>query len=738
MIFMGHTGTDCGTNATCVGYKILSTDGKTWSQTRGIPTLDGTDPGGTEFTDPSTGRREVCVVTGDWTLPISCTLTENLENSSSWSTAVNLAPQDSNNWDYAPDLFTLDNGDILLTYGHDKGSDFSLMQMRSTNGGQTWSAPTAIYDSSRDDSYPRLAQLSDGTIVMTFLKRDAGSFTYQTNSGVFAIRSTDEGYTWTGANPPSLDPVITVYDNSSSKDYWGSIITVNNDGNEELWTAFTTNEDQGSEYCPSDDAGCGDIKMVRSTDSGLTWTDKTIISETSDDENWPTLAQLNDGTVLAVWNDLNSTTGQSNGFYESHKYPNMISRASTDSSGNQSNADSGGQHEVAVSADGRYTAFKSYASNLVPNDTNGSADIFMKDRDTDTTTRISTDSSGNEANAGSYELSMTPDGRYVAFDSAASNLVAGDTNGAVDIFVKDTQTGTTTIVSTNSSGVQGNSDSWAPSISSDGRYVAFVSDATNLVSGDSNNNWDVFVKDIQTGQIERESVSSSGAQANGSSLNFVAISGDGTKVAFTSDATNLVPGDTNNVSDVFVRDRTFGTTTRVSVNSSGTQGNGASYDPAISYDGHYVSFTSEATNFVPGTLSLIYDGDTNGFKDIFLRDTSANTTKRVSTTFYGGQATGGNSYESSISSDGRYVSFGSDATNLVSGDTNNVSDVFVKDTQGPITRASVDRNGAQGNAGSGEASISSNGSFIGFRSAASNLVPNDTNGFWDIFNHRVE
>jgi archaellum component FlaF (FlaF/FlaG flagellin family) len=173
---------------------------------------------------------------------------------------------------------------------------------------------------------------------------------------------------------------------------------------------------------------------------------------------------------------------------------------------------------------------------------------------TATTERASVDSSGIQGNRNSGNPSISADGRYVAFDSAATNLVPGDTNGLVDVFVHDRQTGRTTRVSVDSKEIQGNNASWEPSISADGRYVAFDSAATNLVPGDTNYVVDVFVHDRQTGQTTRVSVDSNGIQANQESVGLVGISADGRYVAFDSYATNLVPGDTNDLVDVFVHD----------------------------------------------------------------------------------------------------------------------------------------------------------------------------------------
>jgi len=197
------------------------------------------------------------------------------------------------------------------------------------------------------------------------------------------------------------------------------------------------------------------------------------------------------------------------------------------------------------------------------------------------TERVSVDSLGVQGNGDTYEASISADGRYVAFESAASNLVSGDTNSFTDVFVRDRQSGTTKRVSVSSLGAQGNNDSNGASISADGRYVAFSSRASNLIGGDTNVTSDVFVRDRQSGTTERVSIGSGGAQANDAS-GPASISADGRFVAFVSDATNLVSGDTNGVTDIFVRDRVSGTTERVSIDSGGLEGDSGSYQPALS------------------------------------------------------------------------------------------------------------------------------------------------------------
>jgi Tol biopolymer transport system component len=398
-----------------------------------------------------------------------------------------------------------------------------------------------------------------------------------------------------------------------------------------------------------------------------------------------------------------------------------ITPVSVDSAGNLGNS---GSYNPSISADGRFVAFSSLASNIVPGDTNNTYDIFVRDTLTNTTTRVSVDSAGNQADRNSDGASISPEGRFVAFNSDASNLVPGDTNNTFDIFVRDRLTNTTTRLSVDSAGNQGNSRSTSPSISADGRFVAFDSGASNIVPGDTNNSFDIFVRDRLTNTTTLVSVDSAGNQGNSGS-GTPSISADGRFVAFISNASNLVPGDTNDDTDIFVRDRLTNTTTRLSVDSAGNQGNGNSYNPSISANGRFVAFDSVASNIVPG--------DTNNSFDIFVRDTLTNTTTGVSVDSAGNP---GNiiSGSPSISADGRFVAFTSNASNLVPGDTNINRDIFVRDTlTNTTTLVSLDSAGNPGNSYSIFPSISADGRFVAFYSFASNMVPGDTNNTDDIF-----
>jgi len=383
-------------------------------------------------------------------------------------------------------------------------------------------------------------------------------------------------------------------------------------------------------------------------------------------------------------------------------------------------------NRVSMSANERYVVFESVATNLVTGDTNGARDIFVHDRHTATTTRVSVGAGGVEANGDSSVPSISSDGRYVAFESVATNLVAGDTNGVADAFAHDRQTGTTTRVSITSGGAQADGASTHPAISADGSIVAFDSVATNLVAGDTNGVMDVFARDSLLGTTTRMSVDTSGAQSDGASAK-PAISANGAIVVFESTASNLVAGDSNALLDVFWRDRSPAATGtgRVSVGTGGIQGAGPSASPSISGDGRFVAFASDASNIVAG--------DTNLTMDVFVRDRQTASTARVSVDTGGTQGAMW-SGDPSITIDGRFVAFASDADNLVSGDTNLTMDAFVHDRLlGTTERVSVDTGGTQGAMWSGDPSISADGRFIAFESDAANLVTGDSNGLTDVF-----
>jgi Tol biopolymer transport system component len=395
-----------------------------------------------------------------------------------------------------------------------------------------------------------------------------------------------------------------------------------------------------------------------------------------------------------------------------------LSMASVSSSGTPGDASTYGW---CVSADGRYVAFSSDADNLSPLDHTGSRDVFFRDLQAGTTTLVSVGWDGSQAFDGSDGVSMSSDGRYVAFH-CNDPFVADDTNGVSDVFVRDMQAGTIVRASLGASGVQGNGASGNASMSADGRYVAFLSQATNLVPGDTNGVLDVFVRDLQAGTTTLVSAGIGGVPADGAS-DSASISPDGRYVAFHSAATNLAYGDTNGIDDVFVRDLVTGVTTRESLASSGTQGNASSYSPSISRGGRFVVFVSDATNLVPG--------DTNGVADVFVHDRLTGQTTRESVSSTGAQGDQASAFyhyfgPPAISADGRLVVFDSLATTLVDSDTNGVSDVFLRDRGNeaifapfcfgdgtnfacPCGNSGLPGRGCQNSAGTGGAMLSGSG-----------------------------
>lgn len=386
----------------------------------------------------------------------------------------------------------------------------------------------------------------------------------------------------------------------------------------------------------------------------------------------------------------------------------ITTRVSVDSHGKQG---AGSNLGPAISGYGRFVAFHSFADNLVSDDTNGTWDVFLADRETGSTTRISVASDGSQGNGTSQSPSLTADGRLVVFHSYATNLVMNDTNGKGDIFIHDRLTGSMTRVSVASDGAQADDSSLHPSISADGRYVAFESLATNLVSDDTNGQRDIFVRDLQTESTTRVSVASDGTQSNGASYP-ARISANGRYVSFASAATTLVHNDTNGVPDIFVHDLQTDSTLRVSVASDGSQANAISYAMSISADGRYIAFESLADNLVSGVSYGIYVYDQQ----------TATTTHVVAGS------------EPDISADGRYVAFESGTDMVSAGDTNNQGDVFLYDRQADhITLVSQASNGTQADDVSSAPVVSADGRFVTFESDATTLVENDTNGTTDVF-----
>lgn len=368
----------------------------------------------------------------------------------------------------------------------------------------------------------------------------------------------------------------------------------------------------------------------------------------------------------------------------------------------------GVSHSPSVSASGRYVAFASQAQNLVAQDTGGAAQVYVRDRASGETGLVSVDSGGRPAEAGAGAPAISGDGRHVAFVSAASNLADGDDNDTADVFVHDRVSGVTERVSVSTAGAAADGASGSPAVSADGQRVAFVSVASNLVSDDTNEAADVFVHDRASGATDRVSVSPSGGQADGPSGS-PAMSGDGRLVAFASEASNLVADDTNEASDVFVRDRAEAATERVSVTSGGAQAGGPSRAPSISPNGDYVAYetatddlASAATN--PDTTHVMRRDRAEGRTLVATHDAD------------------GPSHSAAVADDGR-VAFTSAATNLTPDWDHNGHDHVYKwnDGRSSVQLSVDDGRQAQANADARSPSISANGFVVAFTSSATNF-----------------
>ena len=392
----------------------------------------------------------------------------------------------------------------------------------------------------------------------------------------------------------------------------------------------------------------------------------------------------------------------------------------------------------SISDSGRYVAFQSASSNLLDGnpglDTNPAFyDVFVTDRSDGSIALISVNDRGAQVASDSTEPAINSDGRYTAFTSGAS-LSSSDTNQFNDIYVYDRTLVAPELASIRTNGTIANGSSSSSDLSDDGRVVVLASNASNLVANDTNGASDIFLRSMDTGTTTRISVSSSGAQANGRSIS-PAISANGNWIAYSSQATNLLGAgnDTNGLEDVFLYNRTNGNTTRVSVRNNGGQSSGGnSLDPAISSNGRFVAFSSTATNLV--------SGDLNGFQDVFVRDKTDGTTVRVSKVWNGTAFTEGNgpSGNAAISEDGDDVAFDSDANNLGFSDSNGYTDVFeFEQSTGVLRRLSSTSTDQPALGGSStDPALSADAMWASFTSAATNLDVDDLNGVsTDIFTH---
>jgi Tol biopolymer transport system component len=407
-----------------------------------------------------------------------------------------------------------------------------------------------------------------------------------------------------------------------------------------------------------------------------------------------------------------------------------MSRVNVSTGGRAAN---GATFGAVLSASGRYVAFVSTATSLVRKDQNETSDVFIRDLRKSRTARVSISSDGTESDGASMKPSISADGRVVAFPSSATNLVSRDRNRVQDIFVRDRIARTTARVSTGGGG-EANALSLASLVSADGSAIVFSSEASNLVPGDRNGTLDVFIADRAMRRVRRVSVGARGESVDRSEAS--SVDARGRVVGFRSYASNLVPDDRNGRADVFVYDGGAGRMERVNMSSTGVEADGVTFRGMVSGNGRFVGFRSRANNLV--------SDDTNNALDVFVYDRATGKTTRVSVATDGTQADADGFDRSSrentfmsrpfLSANGRYAAFTSRAPNLVEGARNAMSDVFVHDlVTGRTTRVSVSAIGEEADGDSFVSGISADGRVVAFTSLADNLVARDRNGRKDVF-----
>ena len=382
--------------------------------------------------------------------------------------------------------------------------------------------------------------------------------------------------------------------------------------------------------------------------------------------------------------------------------------------------------------------FSSSATNLDPADGDALFDVYARDRIANTTTLVSraTGAAGPKANGDSFSFSASGDGRKIVFESAATNLDPADADASSDIYMRDLDANTTTLVSRASggAGAKANGRSIFASISANGRYVAFSSEATNLSPGDADTQFDVYVRDLAANTTTLVSLASNGAKANDAvtSSGVSGISPDGRYVAFGGSATNLDPADPDEDSDGYIRDLVANTTTLVSRASGpgGANSNSDSFGTSLSTDGSALTFQSQATNLDPADL--------DNTRDIFLRDLGGSSTRLVSRASGADGVKGNmNSVAAAAADQGRHVAFSSESTNLDPDDTDALRDIFVRDMVQNLTRLVSRASGPEGAKGNAEAEnevlITADGRFVGFDSSATNLNPDDPDAIFDVY-----
>lgn len=398
-----------------------------------------------------------------------------------------------------------------------------------------------------------------------------------------------------------------------------------------------------------------------------------------------------------------------------------VERTSATSAGVEGNDES---YYPAISADGRWVGFESFATNLYAGDSNNEEDVFLWEQASGNLVLVSRHSDGTAGDGESRRADLSGDGSVVVFQSKATNLVANDSNARSDVFMHLPATGQTFCVSTNPGGAPSNRDSTLPRISDSGDFVAFESFSTDLILGDANGKRDIFVRSLGNGALFMASIDSAGGQANDHSK-IPTLSADGRYVCYLSSASNLVPGDNNGVDDVFVHDLLTRTTTRVSMAWNGAEANGHCKEPYISADGKVIAFVSAADNLVPG--------DTNGVDDVFVFDSKDGSISRVSVSSLGGEGNN-RSIHGILSADGNLVAFDCLSSNLVLNDLNGTTDNFLHNrTTGETILTGFNIHGQFPAAKSNFPLLTADGMRMVFQSPDGELVSNDTNGVQDSF-----
>ncbi len=629
----------------------------------------------------------------------------------------------------------------------------AILSANDTNG----TSDVFLYDRQADtvtlvSHNAALSGSATGTSLTPVISYDGSSVAFVSNAndlvGSMATNTTQANNIFVWERSTSKISLVSSDANGSSGTLDSSAPSISDDGSA---IAFQTR----SPLSPTDGNRTGMDVYVWDRVKGLTQVSQNLTGGRSIPQGADSPVISGDGNYVAfagLYNNL--TYGDTNNAQDI-----FLWQRSDGAIANLTMTGDAGSANPVINQDGSRVAFVSDATNFA-NDTNSATDVFAWTRSgadplVGTIQLISVNSTGNDSGdsttgfgngSGTQNPVISRNGQAIAFTSASTNLVSDDTNGKVDVFVRNLVTNQTTLVSQDSSGAIGNSDSGNQSLSADGTRVAFTSTATNLVTGDTNAQPDVFVRDISTGQLSSGTTflisrtpaggvgnNASGTIANGfaASISVPVISGDGSTVAFVSLANNLSSDDTNSLFDGFVAPVTSGNATLISrrntdpsLASHTGSGDSTIAENSISADARYVVFTSAAPEIV--------NGDTNGVADVFLRDRQTGKTTLIS---QGAAIANGASGNAMISTDGRYVVFTSTASNLVAGDSNNATDIFWVDTQTQTLKlvshavgGTVSANGASSNA-----VLSANGLVIAFTSTASNLVSDDTNNQQDVF-----